>query len=137
MVAIPEVARRNVDLGSKQTAAAALRTFFRIAEAWKLSVKEQMAILGVRSRSTLHSWKGGEAGPLGRDTLERLSYVFGIYKALQVIFSRQEQANGWIRKPNAAPIFGGRSALDRLVAGNVSDLYEVRRYLDAQRGGWN
>jgi hypothetical protein len=35
-----------------------------------------------------------------------------------------------------APLFGGRSALDRMAAGRVADLYEVRKYLDAQRGGW-
>jgi hypothetical protein len=125
-----------VDLGTKAAAAAALRTFFRIAEAWDLSAREQMALLGVRSRTTLHTWKAGEAGPLSRDTMERLSYLFGIYKALQILFADPAQADAWLRKPNTAPLFGGRSALERLAAGNVADLYEVRRYLDAQRGGW-
>jgi hypothetical protein len=31
-------------------------------------------------------------------------------------------------------VFGGRSALDRMLSGNVADLYIVRQYLDAQRG---
>jgi uncharacterized protein (DUF2384 family) len=136
LTAAEAAAEHKVDLGSKAAAAAALRTFFRIAEAWKLSAREQMAILGVRSRTTLHTWKSGDAGPLSRDTLERLSYVFGIYKALQVLFSNAGQADGWLRRPNTAPLFGGHSALDRIAAGNVADLYEVRRYLDAQRGGW-
>ena len=38
-------------------------------------------------------------------------------------------------KPNAAPLFGGRSALDRMLGGQVADLFVVRQYLDAQRGG--
>ena len=46
-----------------------------------------------------------------------------------------ERANAWIRKPNAAPFLGGRSALDRMLAGQVADLFVVRQYLDAERGG--
>jgi len=124
----------TVDLSTRESAQALLRTFFVIAEAWKLSVRESMALLGLRSRSTFHVWKDGRAGALSRDTVERISYVLGIYKALQILLPSDEAADAWIRKPNAAPLFGGRSALDRLLSGNVSDLYEVRRYLDAQRG---
>ena len=39
-------------------------------------------------------------------------------------------------KPNQAALFGGKSALERMLAGNVADLLAVRQYLDAQRGGW-
>jgi hypothetical protein len=39
-----------------------------------------------------------------------------------------------VRKPNDAPLFGGRSALDRMISGNVADLFVVRQYIDAQRG---
>ena len=123
-----------VDLSTREAAQALLRTFFSIAEAWKLGAKEAMTLLGLRSRSTFHVWKGGKAGPLPPDTLERLSYVLGIYKALQMLLPSEAAADEWIRKPNAAPLFGGRSALERMLSGNVADLYEVRRYLDAQRG---
>ena len=123
-----------VDLGTREAGQALLRTFFAIVEAWKLSPREAMSLLGLRSRSTYHVWKDGRAGALPRDTLERISYVLGIYKALQLLLPTDESAEAWIRKPNAAPLFGGRSALDRLLSGNVADLYEVRRYLDAQRG---
>lgn len=124
-----------VDLASAETARAALRTYFRIAEAWRLDTEQQARLLGI-GRSTLFKWKGGSAGQLTRDTLERLSYVFGIWKALQVLFPTAERADAWLRRPNAAPLFGGGSALDRMASGHVADLYEVRRYLDAQRGGW-
>jgi len=122
------------DLHTRESAQALLRTFFNIAQAWKLTPRESMALLGLRSRSTFHVWKDGRAGALSRDTVERISYVLGIYKALRILLPSDESADAWIRKPNAAPLFGGRSALDRLLSGNVSDLYEVRRYLDAQRG---
>jgi Protein of unknown function (DUF2384) len=67
--------------------------------------------------------------------LERLSYLFGIYAALQILLPVASQADAWVRKPNAAPVFGGKSALERMLGGQVADLYVVRHYLDAQRGG--
>ena len=70
---------------------------------------------------------------LGRDVLERVSYVLGIYKALQILFPDPGQADAWPAASNQA--FGGRSALDRMLGGNVADLYEVRKYLDHVRGG--
>ena len=126
-----------VDVRSSAAGAAALRTFFRIAEAWKLDNADQLALLGLRSRTTLAAWrKGGEIAP-SPDTLERLSYVFGVYKALQMLLPSSEAADEWIRKPNAGPLFNGASALDRLRAGKVADLFLVRQYLDVQRGGWS
>lgn len=113
----------------------ALRTLFRIADAWKLGAKEQMTLLGSPPRSTFYKWKQGEQVVLPHDVLERISYIFGIYSALQVLLPKPEAADAWIKKPNAAPLFGGRSALDRMLSGQVADLYVVRQYLDAQRGG--
>lgn len=113
----------------------ALRTFFRIADAWNLSAAEARRLLGDPPRSTYFHWKRTGAGQLSRDTLERVSYVLGIYKALQILLPQPDSADAWIRKPNAAPLFGGAPALDRMLSGNVADLYVVRQYLDAQRGG--
>lgn len=115
-------------------AQAGLRTFFRIAALWDLSVEEQLTLLGSPSRSTYFKWKKEGSDGLPRDVLERLSYVLGIYKALQVLLPEEEAADAWVRRPNDAAPFGGRSALDRMLSGNVADLYEVRRYLDAVRG---
>ena len=112
----------------------ALRTFFNIAKAWTLTEAEQMKILGLRSRSTLNSWKSGAVTKISRDSLERVSYVLGIYKAINILLPEPGRADAWIRKPNTAPLFGGRSALERMTAGNVCDLYVVRQYLDAERG---
>lgn len=114
----------------------AFRTFFRIAEVWGLSVEEQMALLGLTARSTLYKWRHDPPARLNPDLLERLSYLFGIYKDLQVLLPDPEAADGWLRRPNDAPQFGGRSALERMLSGRVSDLYVVRQYLDAERGGW-
>jgi len=124
----------SANLRTAEAGAAALRTFWRLAEAWRLSVTEQMTLPGV-GRTSLYQWKQGKVGPLDRHVLERLSYLFGIYAALQVLLPVGERADEWVRKPNAAPLFGGQSALQRMLGGQVADLFVVRQYLDAQRGG--
>ncbi|VAW24019.1 hypothetical protein MNBD_ALPHA11-2402 [hydrothermal vent metagenome] len=113
----------------------ALRTFFNIADKWNLNADQQMKLLGVGARSTFYKWKKDGEVALPRDTLERISYILGIYKSLQVLLPAKA-AHEWIKKSNDAKVFGGRSALDHMLSGNVADLYVVRQYLDAQRGGW-
>jgi hypothetical protein len=122
-------------LTDAQLARAGLRTFFRIAALWDLSVDEQITLLGSPARSTYFKWKREGADSLPRDVLERMSYVLGIYKDLQLLLPDEGSADSWVRRANDAVPFGGRSALDRMLSGNVSDLYEVRRYLDGERGG--
>lgn len=114
----------------------ALRTFFRIAELWDLSVDEQMTLLGVTARSTFFKWKKDPNTTLPKDTLERISYILGVYKALQILLPDETAADAWVKRPNQAPLFSGKSALDRMLSGQVADLFVVRQYLDAQRGSW-
>src|SRR5579872_734068 len=114
--------------------AAGLRAFTRIAELWHLSIPEQLRLLGLSSRSTYFKWRKDPRVRLPRDTLERISYLLGIYKALQLLLHDTRAADEWVRQPNTAPLFGGKSALERMLSGNVADLYIVRQYLDAQRG---
>lgn len=122
-------------LDPRTVSAPALRTFFKIAERWNLNVSEQMKLLGITARSTYFKWKQDLDGRLTRDTLERISYILGIFKALNTLLPGEEAADAWIKKPNDAPIFGGESALKRMLSGHVSDLYVVRQYLDSERGG--
>lgn len=122
--------------GSKDLSGPALRSFFRIADLWQLSNDEQMTLLGSPARSTFYSWKKEQNGSISRDTLERISYVLGIFKALQILLPNEAAADEWVKRPNTASLFGGRSALDRMLSGQVTDLFVVRQYLDAQRGGW-
>lgn len=114
----------------------ALRAFFALADRWKLRAAEQRTLLGEPPESTYFKWKKQQDGTPSRDVIERISYLLGIWKDLQILFPDPVQADAWVRKPNAAPLFGGRSALERMLSGNVADLYVVRQYLDAQRG-WN
>ena len=128
--------RLAVATDRKDLSGPALRTFLRIAELWRLSVDEQMVLLGVTARSTYFKWKRDSNTVLPKDTLERISYILGVYKALQILLPDETAADEWVRQPNAASSFGGQSALDRMLSGQVADLFVVRQYLDAQRGGW-
>lgn len=112
----------------------ALRAFFKLAERWKLRVADQRKLLGDPPESTFYKWKRERDGALSRDTLERISYLLGIFKALAILFPQPDRADAWLRRSNDAPTFGGQSALERMLSGNVADLYVVRQYLDAQRG---
>jgi Protein of unknown function (DUF2384) len=124
------------DIDLQQMGSAGLRAFARIADAWGLTIDEQLRLLGQPARSTFFAWRKQPArAALPRDTLERLSNLLGIWKSLQILLPEPSAADAWLRKPNAAREFGGKSALDRMLAGNVSDLHFVRRYLDGVRGG--
>jgi Protein of unknown function (DUF2384) len=112
----------------------ALAAFFRLAEVWGLTMEEARVLLGRPSRARLYNWKGGRIRGLPHDTLQRISYLLGIHKALQILYSDPHLADAWVRRPNAA--FGGQSAIERMLAGDVSDLAAVRAHLDAARGGW-
>ncbi len=128
---------QNLAQDPAKMAGAALRTFFNIAGEWNLTTEQVMTLLGfdARTRSTFFKWKRvPEGARLTKEKLERLSSLFGIYKALQILLPKAESANQWIHRPNDAAPFAGRSALERMLSGNVSDLYVVRQYLDAQRG---
>ena len=129
-------ARSTTAFDRKGLSGPALRTFFRIAELWSLSVEEQMVLLGLSARSTFFKWKKDSVVVLPKDTIERISYIIGIYKALQVLLPDEKMADEWVRRSNDAPLFSGRSALDRMMSGQVADLFLVRQYLDAERGGW-
>ncbi|MDP1724510.1 MAG: MbcA/ParS/Xre antitoxin family protein [Alphaproteobacteria bacterium] len=112
----------------------ALRGFFNITHLWALTTLEERKILGDPPRSTFFQWKKNKNGHLTRDTLERISYILGIYKALQILLPDPILSDQWIKRPNFAQPFNGQSALERMLSGNVADLYLVRKYLDAQRG---
>jgi hypothetical protein len=114
-------------------ARAGLATFFRIAAEWQLDGAHQMALLGLTSRTTFFRLKKSAPAALPPDTLERLSHVFGIYKSLQILLPGPA-ATTWISRPNSAPLFGGRPALDLMLSG-VAGLFLVRAYLDGERGG--
>ena len=119
---------------SKSPVRAAVRGFFRIADIWRLDRAQRATLLATSVRS-IDRWKNdANSADLNRDQLERISYVLGIYGGLHAILGESALADEWVRRPNAD--FGEARPLDRMLAGNVGDLAEVRRYVDGWRVGW-
>jgi hypothetical protein len=108
---------------------------------WNLTIDEVTEILGGVAKRTYHDWKRraalGEPVDLSRDTMERLSLLLGIAKALQLIApaDRPELASAWFSTANNASVFAGKSPKTYIIQqGSLNALYTVRRYLDAARG---
>jgi hypothetical protein len=113
----------------------ALRGFFLIMDAWAVSAEDARVLLGSPAERTYYAWRRGTAVRVPADTLRRIGYVAGIYKALRILYSDPLLADGWIRRPNRA--FGGQTPLQRMTGGDVVDLAAVRSYLDAARAPWS
>ena len=113
----------------------ALRGFFHIMDAWHVGAEDARALLGTPAQRTYYVWRSGKAMRVPMDTLRRIGYVAGIYKALQILYSNPHLADTWVQRPNAA--FGGQSPIERMRAGDVTDLASVRAYVDAARAPWS
>lgn len=114
-------------------AAAMFRAALVLFGKWGLTDEEAATLLDLSLRS-YKRWKMAGPGRIDRDTRARLSNLMGIHKALRIVFREPQRGYDWIRAHNEA--FGGASALDVMLGGELTDLMRVRRYLDAERGGW-
>lgn len=113
----------------------AFEGFFGIMNLWNVDRMHARRILGSPPMRTFYAWKAGQVRRVPEDTLRRIGYVAGIYKALQILYSDSAQADRWVHQPNR--YFGDQSPLERMAAGDVTDLAAVRAYLDAARAPWS
>jgi uncharacterized protein (DUF2384 family) len=113
----------------------ALEGFFKIMSLWNVGNEEARIILGSPAVRTFFAWKKTPPAKLPEDTLRRIGYVAGIWKALQIVYSDPKLADTWISRPN--DFFGGQTPLRRMAAGDVTDLAAVRAYVDAARAPWS
>jgi hypothetical protein len=116
-----------------EEAAAMFRATLNLFRHWQVTDVQAAVLLDLPLR-TFARWKTGDVGRIDRDGRARLSNLMGIHKALRLIFREPARGYAWIHAPNDA--FGGRSALDVMLNGELTDLMRVRRYLDAERGAW-
>ncbi|MGH8163413.1 MAG: antitoxin Xre-like helix-turn-helix domain-containing protein, partial [Rhodanobacteraceae bacterium] len=112
---------------SARASGPALRAFDRIADRWALKPAERLRLLGIPRSTYFKYFKAPDRARLSPDTLERISYVLGIYQALQILLPRREAADAWIRHSNGAAVFNGHAPLELMLGGKVANLYVVRR----------
>ncbi|MBV8072493.1 MAG: DUF2384 domain-containing protein [Acidobacteriaceae bacterium] len=127
-----------IDLTSRaerqRLSASALKAFFKIVDRWSIRDEDARSLLGGVSNGPYYNWKKQPERLLDADMLTRISYLIGIFKALNILYG-EKLADEWVRLPNSNRIFGGRTPLDYMMSGGVPAMQIVRRLLDARRGG--
>ncbi len=113
----------------------AIKAFFNIMERWRVRDEESRALLGGISNGQFYEMKKKPERTLDADTLTRISYLVGIFKGLNILYS-QKLADAWMQRPNTNRIFGGSTPLAYVVVGGIPALQTLRRLIDARRGGW-
>ena len=127
----PTVSRPDLPAITDEEAAALARTTVNLFRAWQLSDIEARILLGDMAQRTWARWKEGGIGRIDRDLRARMAILMGIHKGLRYLFTEPARGYAWIRKPNDA--FAGQSALDVMMRGEITDLIDLRGYLDAER----
>jgi hypothetical protein len=113
----------------------ALKAFFAMIERWDVRDEDARGLLGGISNGPYYEMKKHPAGRvLDADRLLRVSYLIGIFKALNILHGRA-LADQWVQLPNANRIFGGSTPLAYMLKGGVTAMQTVRRLLDSRRGG--
>lgn len=110
------------------------KIFQRISEKWCLSHAEQQQLLGQAVGCAPMPWALSPSDAELEEMMIRTSHLMNIYGALHSLFSDDAQADGWVRRPNQASPFQGKSALERMCQGGLDDLKVVHDYLAAHCG---
>lgn len=144
MVALPQYPATRyepssaVDLSSKaereRLSSSAIRAFMNIMTKWDVRDEDARALLGGVSNGPFYEMKKKPDRTLDTDALTRASYLVGIFKALNILYS-EKLADAWVQRPNSNRIFGGQRPLTFMVKGGLPAMQIVRRLLDARRGG--
>ena len=130
---------RHVNLASKderaRLSASALRGFFRLVKRWSLRDEDAKQLLGGVTNGPYYEMKKRpDERVLAVDTLLRISYLLGIFEALNSLHG-QPLADEWISLPNSNRIFGGGTPLGYMIQGGLPAMSTVRRLLDARQAG--
>ncbi|HVC00133.1 MAG TPA: antitoxin Xre-like helix-turn-helix domain-containing protein [Candidatus Dormibacteraeota bacterium] len=126
-----DLSRKDVQ---KRLSGSAVSAFFKLAQCWQLRDEAARQLLGGISNGLFYELKRGHKKTLDQDKLTRISLLVGIFKALNILYSRK-LADAWVNLDNANPMFEGGAPLSYMIRGGVPALVRVRQLLDARRGG--
>jgi hypothetical protein len=126
-----DLSRREVQ---KRLSPAAVKGFLRVRELWELRDEDARLLLGGISNGAFYELKRKARGTLDQDRLTRVSLLTGIFKALNILYSKK-LADRWMQLPNENPMFGGEAPLLYIIQGGVPAMLRVRQLLDSRRGG--
>ena len=127
-----------IDLSRKEErarlSASAVKAFFNIMQRWKVRDEDARLLLGGMSNGSYYELKKQPDRVLDEDRMLRISYLIGIFKALNILHS-EKLADAWIQRANTNRIFGGQAPLAYMIKGGLPAMQTVRRLADARRGG--
>jgi len=129
--ALPDLSRLEE---RRRLSPGALRAFFNIIERWEVRDEDARQLLGGISNGKYYQLKQDSGQLLDQDPLQRISYLIGIFKALNILYGTH-LADSWIQLANSNPLFTGRTPLTYMLQGGTPAMEVVRRLLDARRGG--
>jgi hypothetical protein len=129
--ALPDLSRKEE---RRRLSPGALRAFFNIMERWEVRDEDARQLLGGVSNGKYYQLKQDSGQLLDQDPLQRISYLIGIFKALNILYGTH-LADSWIQLANSNPLFTGRTPLTYMLQGGTPAMEVVRRLLDARRGG--
>jgi hypothetical protein len=112
----------------------AVKAFLKIRDLWELRDEDARQLLGGMSNGAFYELKRRTRGTLDQDRLTRISILTGIFKALNILYSKK-LADHWVQLPNDNPMFGGESPLAYMIKGGQPAMLRVRQLLDSRRGG--
>jgi hypothetical protein len=126
-----DLSNKNVQ---KRLAPPAIKAFLKIRGLWELRDEDARQLLGGMSNGAFYELKRRAHGTLDQDRLTRISILTGIFKALNILYSKK-LADHWVRLPNENPMFEGESPLVYMIKGGQPAMLRVRQLLDSRRGG--
>jgi len=130
--------KKPADLSSrdvqKRLGPSAVRAFLKISELWELRDEDARQLLGGMSNGAFYELKRKARGTLDQDRLTRISILTGIFKGLNILYSKK-LADRWIQLPNENPMFEGETPLTYLIKGGLPAMLRVRQLVDSRRGG--
>jgi len=129
---------KPADLSSKgvlkRLSPSAVKAFLKIRELWELRDEDARQLLGGISNGAFYELKKKARGRLDQDRLTRISILAGIFKGLNILYSKK-LADRWIQLPNENPMFEGVTPLSYMIKGGLPAMLRVRQLLDSRRGG--
>lgn len=132
--ALPERQDFSAESDRVRLSKVALKAYKRLVEHWELTGQQAAALLDVSTSTWERLKQEGKDRSLSQDQLTRISAMVGIYKGLHLLFA-DDMADRWPKLDNKGPLFGRLSPIDSMLKGGIPQMLEVRRYVDAVRGG--
>jgi type II secretory pathway pseudopilin PulG len=132
--ALPDRQDFSAETDRARLSKVALKAYRRLVEQWGLTGQQAAALLDVSTSTWERLKQDGKDKSLNQDQLTRISALVGIYKGLHLLFA-DDMADRWPKLGNKGPLFARMSPIESMIKGGIPQMLEVRRYVDAVRGG--